>query len=197
MIVRTKGSLARSAALIAVAVLAVHELRYLLSFGVGAHDGAAGQGHTYLAAALPTVVGFGVAIIAAGLLRAAIRAGSSPSIAAPRARALLYAASILSVYVVQESAESILSAGETTLLAAAFGAGGWIALPLAVAFGAACAVLDGGLALLEARFAAAASRSQRLRAPRGAHPRTAPHVPALASLPLPFGLARRPPPLPA
>jgi hypothetical protein len=195
--VRRKGSIPRSAALVVLGALAVHQLRYLLAYGSGAHQELALQGHGYLLHALPVLIGFGVAILAAGLLRAALRAMPNPAIAAPRLRAALYAASIVSVFAVQESAEGLLSAGHAAGIGAVFGAGGWLALPLAALFGALCAALDGGLARLEARVAGAAPRSPRPRAPR----RTGAALPRasspLASLPLAFGLARRPPPLPA
>ena len=48
-------SLARAAALIAVAELGVHQLRYLLAFGGAAGDQLAHQGHSYLGAAAPVL----------------------------------------------------------------------------------------------------------------------------------------------
>jgi hypothetical protein len=192
MTMRQRGSAVRSAALIALAALAVHQLRY---YGAGAHEALAGQAHGYLVHALPVLLGFGAAAIAAGLLRAALSAGSSPALATPRLRAVIYAASILVVFVVQESAEGLLSGGQASVVAAVFGAGGWLALPLAVLFGPVCALLDGGLARLEELVAAVAERPHRPRAPRRARPRTSRRPVRLTSLPLAFGLARRPPPL--
>jgi hypothetical protein len=195
MILRQRGSVLRSAALIALAALAVHQLRYLLAYGAGTQEALAAQGHGYLLHAVPVLIGFGVAAIAAGLLRAALRSGSSPALATPRLRALVYAASILAVFVVQESAEGLLSAGHASGLAAVFAAGGWLALPLAVLFAGLCAVLDGGIAMLEAIVAARAPRSIRQRAPRCSLPGASRRPARLTSLPLAFGLARRPPPL--
>ena len=48
-----RGSTARSAALIALAALAVHQLRYLLAYGSAAHEQLLRQGHAYLFGALP------------------------------------------------------------------------------------------------------------------------------------------------
>jgi len=69
-----QGSLARSAALIALATLADHQLRYLLAYGSDAHAEMARQGHAYLFAALPVLIAFAVATVGAGLLRAAVGA---------------------------------------------------------------------------------------------------------------------------
>jgi hypothetical protein len=205
MAVRRQGSLPRSAALIALAALAVHQLRYGLAYGSKAHAELAAQGHTYLLHSLPVLIGLGVATLAAGLLRAAL--GTTPGGAvgstgwrsrmpvSAAARALLYAASIASAFAIQETVEGLLFAGHASGIAAVFGNGGWLALPLALVCGAICTLLDGGLAKLESLVARRPPASMRPRAPRScgaAAQRAAPH---LASLPLAFGLARRPPPL--
>jgi hypothetical protein len=195
MIAARKGSIVRSAALIALAALAVHQLRYVLAYGAGTHEELGRQGHAYLTHSLPVLIGFGVAILAAGLLRAALRAAPNAALATPRLRAVLYTAAIVSVFAIQESAEGLLSGGHASGLAAVFAGGGWLALPLGALFGALCSALDGGLARLETLVAAATPRPSRPRAPRrqgAALPRSAA---PLTSNPLAFGLARRPPPL--
>jgi hypothetical protein len=190
-----QGSSARSAALIALATLAVHQLRYLLAYGSGAHAEMARQGHAYLFGALPVLVAFAVATLAAGLLRAAV--GAAPgrtAIAPPRSRALLYGFSIAAAFAVQESTEGLLFAGHASGLAAVFGGGGWTALPLALVFGGLCALLDGGLARLESLVAPATPAAVLPRAPRLRGAPVAQASPSLTSSPLAFGLARRPPP---
>jgi hypothetical protein len=190
-----RGSTARSAALIALATLAVHQLRYLLAYGSSAHEQLLRQGHAYLFGALPILISFGVATIAAGLARAALRkVPAGTAVASPAPRAVIYAASIVAAFAVQESAEGLLSAGHSSGLAAVLGAGGWLAIPLALLFGAVCAALDGGLARLESQLARVEPIRPRLRPSALPAARTRVAVP-LASLPLAFGLARRPPPL--
>jgi hypothetical protein len=190
-----QGSLARSAALVALATLAVHQLRYLLAYRSDAHVEMARQGHAYLFAALPVLVAFAAATVGAGLLRAAV--GADPgrtAIAPPRSRALLYAFSIAAAFAVQETTEGLLFAGHASGLAAVFGGGGWIALPLALVFGLLCALLDGGLARLESLVAPAGPPAVLPRAPRRRGVVAAQASPSLTSSPLAFGLARRPPP---
>jgi hypothetical protein len=189
-----RGSTARSAALIALGTLAVHQLRYVIAYGSAAHEQLLRQGHAYLFGALPILVSFSVAALAAGLLWAALgRARAGSPVASPAPRALLYAVAIVAVFAVQESVEGGLSAAHASGLAAVFAAGGWWAIPLALCFGGLCAVLDGGLAKLESRLAGPDAPRPARRSPAAATPSTRLAVP-LASLPLAFGLARRPPP---
>jgi hypothetical protein len=196
-IARTPGALPRSAALIALAALAVHQLRYRLAFGADAGEELAHDGHAYLAQALPVLVAFALAVLAAGILRAVLRrdASSGPLTRSFAGRAVLYALMILAVFSAQELFEGALFAGHPSGLAAVLAAGGWLALPLALVAGAAAALLDGGLVALGSLLAVRTDPAPRPRAPRryGA-PRTR-AVPALASSPAAFGLARRPPPL--
>lgn len=195
---RRHGSIARSAALIALAALGVHQLRYLIAYGGGAHEELAQQGHGYLFGALPILAGFAIATLAAGLLRAALTSAPAPALASTRVRAAIYAAAVLAVFVVQETTEGALFAGHASGLAAVLSAGGWLAMPLALLFGSLCAVLDGGLALAERAVAVAREpmRTPRSRSPNLAGTGSWFGVP-LASRPLVFGLARRPPPIPS
>lgn len=192
---RRHGSTPRSAALIALAALAVHQLRYLLAYGSDAHTELLRQGHAYLFQSLPVLIGFGLAAIAASLVRAVLRGPAGTAIESHRLRTLLYATSIAAVFAVQETAESLLFAGHASGIAAVFAAGGWLILPLATLFGALCAALDGGLAKLESMVAHVESCLPRSRAPRGHGATGSRTAVPLASLPLAFGLARRPPPL--
>jgi len=196
--VRRQGSIPRSAASIGLAALAVHQLRYLLSYGSGAHEELLRQGHAYLFQALPILIGFGVATLAATLVRSALNATPGrPAIASPHLRVLVYAIAIATVFAVQETEEGLLFPGHASGFAALLGSGGWLALPLATLFGALCAALDGGLAKLESLLARAALPPGRLRAPRGHGAFVSRTSVPLASRPLAFGLARRPPPLPS
>jgi len=163
---RRHGSTPRSAALIALAALAVHQLRYLLAYGSDAHTELLRQGHAYLFQSLPVLIGFGLSAIAASLVRAVLRGPAGTAIESRRLRALLYATSIAAVFAVQETAEGLLFAGHASGIAAVFAAGGWLVLPLAMLFGALCAALDGGLAKLESLVARVESRLPRPRAPR-------------------------------
>jgi hypothetical protein len=192
-----RGSTLRSAALIALAAFGVHQLRYLLAYGSSAHEELARQGHAYLSLALPVLVGFAVAALAAGLLRAATGARARSAIAKLSMRSAFYAVSIFLVFSTQESAEGLLSGGHASGLGAVFAAGGWLALPLAALLGCLCAVLDGGLARLESIVARRRAPVARRRPPLRQAPFASPPLVLRASLPLAFGIARRPPPLAA
>jgi hypothetical protein len=196
-IARSPGSLPRSAALIALAALAVHELRYRLAFGANAGEELAHDGHAYLALALPVLVGFALAALAAGVVRAALRrdAGSGPLRRSLAARTGIYALTILAVFSSQELLEGALFAGHPGGPAAVLAAGGWLALPLAILAGALAAILDGGLVALGSLIAIRLDAAARPRPPRRCGALRAIAVPALASRPAAFGLARRPPPL--
>jgi hypothetical protein len=198
MSARRQSSIPRSAALIALAALAVHQLRYLLAYGSASHEELSRQGHAYLTQALPLLVGFAAAALLAGLLKAAM--GAVPrrvGLGAARLRTLGYAASIVSVFAVQEMIEGLLFAGHASGTAAVLGAVGWLALPLAGLFGALCAAVDGGLAKLEALVAPGGPPGPRRRAPQRLGAQAMRLAAPLASLPLAFGVARRPPPLSA
>ena len=183
----------RSAALIVLGALGVHQLRYLLAYGgAGGHELAA-QGHDYLAEAVPVLGSFVFAAVLAGLVGACAGGCGEGRRGGFGRRAAAFALAVFTIYAVQELAEGFLASGHAAGLGAIFGAGGWIALPLTVAAGAACAVFDRGLARLEQAVAALAAGSLPTPRPAPSHP--APAVPALVpQSPLAFGLARRPPP---
>jgi hypothetical protein len=191
-------SILRSGALIALGALAVHQLRYLLAYG--GHSGAEliHQGHGYLLQALPILCGFAIALLAAGLVRAwgTASPGAAPLAARFRTRGLLYAAAILTVFASQELIEGAFAAGHAAGVAGVFAGGGWLAVPLALLAGAAAAFIDRGVFAAESFVAAVAGRRRGPLA-RPVHApgrRPAPDLVPLASTPLAFGLARRPPP---
>jgi hypothetical protein len=189
---------ARQIGLFALGALAVHQARYALAIAGGAHETGLAHRHGYLETLAPALLGATAAAICVSLLAAILRRRLPPG-ATPQGateRAALYAAGLICVYLVQELAEGLLVAGQPGLLEGALGAGGWLIVPLAMAFGAAAALAGRLLDRAELRLAQGA-RPKRRRAPRRlARPRSV--VPrCLASLTLGFGFARRPPPLPA
>jgi hypothetical protein len=192
---RTRSSsLPRTAALVALGAMAVHQLRYLVAYPGDAGHQLAEQGHGYLLAALPVIAGFAVAALAACVMRGALGGES----ARDRGRgAPAYAVAIILVFSLQEVMEGALSPGHAAGLAAIFAHGGWLALPLALLVGWLCSVLDRGVRRLERIAAAALVRRHRAARPRSAGRPRDHQVSPRAAAPLAFGLARRPPPIPA
>jgi hypothetical protein len=187
---------ARQIGLFALGALAVHQARYALALAAGAHETGLAHRHGYLETLAPALLGATAAAIVVSLLAAALRRRLPAAAGAHGAteRAALYALGLICVYLVQETAEGLLVAGQPGLLEGALGAGGWLIMPLAMAFGAAAALVGGLLDRAEVRLARRVPARPR-RAPRGlARPQTV-SVRALASLTLGFGFARRPPPL--
>lgn len=184
----THGSRARAAALFALGALAVHQLRYLLVDGSGAHA------HGYLELLVPLTVATTVAAIAVSILatlaRRCLPTPLDPTHTTERAAA--YALGLLTVYFAQELAEGIVVA-EHGVLAGVLGAGSWLALPLAMAFGALAALAGGWLDRVELRVALAGRRARPRPRARGARPRR-PTRRAPQSLVLGFELSPRPPP---
>jgi hypothetical protein len=153
----------RAGALIAVGALGVHDLRYLLAYHGHAGQQLALQGHAYLRFATPVIAGLLVlaaAAFAGRLLRAYAghdrggQPGALPSV--PRMWALA-SALLVCVYSTQEWMEGLLSAGHPGGVAALFGHGGWLALPLALVIGFVIALVLRGAA---AAIAVAASRGR-------------------------------------
>jgi hypothetical protein len=132
MVVSLSDPLLRRVALLASGAWAVHELRFALA----PVDGGVGPGHSYLHALLPLItvlaalaaIGFVAQLIAPREERARERGLGSDWLAC--------AGVLLVSFVLQESAESLLSAH-----GAVFAGGGWIGAPLAAAAGLAVALL--------------------------------------------------------
>jgi hypothetical protein len=191
----TRGAaVARTASLVTLGALAVHQLRYELAFGDHAGQVLAADGHSYLAGILPPLVAVSVAtVLAATLVRAL--AGRDSGAVALWQRALLYAVALLAVFTSQELIEGALAAGHPAGVAGVLGAGGWLAIPIALLIGFAAALVSRLLEGAEERIGVTASALRATHAPRSA---TTPALPLprapLASLTLAFGLARRPPP---
>jgi hypothetical protein len=181
------GPRAQSASLIALGAFAVHQLRYLLAYGGDAGNELAGQGHSYLSHLVPLLLGFGLAILTARLVRGLLGGSSSPG-AERRLKATSYAFGIAAVFCCQELAEGALFAGH----AAIFAGGGWTALPLAALFGVLAALLDRGIEAIEA-LAARTDRTTARPPRRLALPSAPPQLGRRLS-PIAVGLAQRPPP---
>jgi hypothetical protein len=165
----------RATALVAVASLALHELRYVAGYGSHAHEALASQGHDYLplAGALAGVV---LAAAAAQLLSAlacAWRSGAGEGAPLPLGLTWLAASLVLTgVYTGQELLEGAFASGHPGGVEALTAHGGLLAYPLAF--------LVGGLVALALRgtnavVGALARRSRRAPLPRASA--TAPRPP--------------------
>lgn len=183
--------MARPLALVAVAVLALHELlRCLLgSFGPG---GASGIGFPWLLAYL------GVILLASRLLRARIsgvapRPTSIGGLSLKR-QAALWAIAIAGLYLVEAVAEGVVFAGTVDGLGV-FGPGGLCVLPLAIALAPLCLLADRWFGRLEVSAAGARRQpsGRPFQAPLRVQLDSGPTGAGIS--PLAFGLARRPPPL--
>jgi hypothetical protein len=142
----------RATALVATGWWTVHQLRYLLAYGSDTGRALAHQGHAYLAPAAPALS----ALLALAAARLLVRAASAPPGRSPRAQRLIAvwpacAATLLGLYVAQESVEGALAAGHPAGAAGIFGHGGWIAVPLAIVIGVAIAAALRVSERLEAR----------------------------------------------
>jgi len=195
---RVRGRTLLLAGLIAVAALALHELRYLIGYGAFAGSALATQGHGYLPFAGPGVVlllGLGLGQLLLTFRRALRSATATP----PPPFGLLWLASIcglLAIYGSQELLEGLLSSGHPTGVAALGVDGGWSALPLACGLGLIVALALRGVATAEALVARRARRAPGVdpRAPRLDPPRPDAHRPLLSVLAT--KLASRAPPRP-
>jgi hypothetical protein len=185
-----------TAALLLAGALGVHELRYLLAFGGGAESALAHDGHGYLMLLMPLLATLSALGLAAGLVHAAA-APAVRSATLVRFGRLWPAASaaLLAIYVGQELLEGLLAPGHPSGWAGAFGSGGWVAVPLAFAFGAVVA-----LALRVARAVRAAPplriAAVRLELPTApAHAAAPPLAPRRSGRLLAEHLAGRAPPV--
>jgi hypothetical protein len=174
----------RRAALLSSGAWAVHELR----FTVAPVDGGMGPGHAYLHALLPLLTVL-VALAATGFV-ARLVAPRREHAAARSLRAdwASCAAVLLVSFVLQESAESLLSAHGPVLAA-----GGWWGVPLAALVGLGVALLLRGA---HAAVAAGTRVAARLRVVLPALPvASCPPLAARRPAPAPHRhLAARPPP---
>jgi hypothetical protein len=182
----------RLAALLASGAFALHQLRYLIAFG-GSSGELAREGHAYMTELLPPLAVLVLAAALATLIRGT--EGAAPARAPLPGRIAFFAAALFAIYAGQESLEGIMAAGHPGGPAALLGGDGWIALPLALAIGALTALAARALEGLERAIAVThAMRPRRSRAPAVRGGPLPARMARLASAPLAFGLARRPPP---
>ncbi len=148
----------RGAALMPVAALAVHQLRYKLAFGGGSSHMLAAQGHAYLAGLAPWIVLLAGLSVGASLGRLAHRWARGAAEGTSRRAAglgvwLLAAFALVAIYTGQELLEGLLATGHPGGLAGVFGDGGWWAMPVALVVGGALALALRGAQALERALA--------------------------------------------
>ncbi len=186
----------RGAALMPAAVLGVHQLRYVLAYGDGAHAQLAAQGHQYLFAATPWLVLLASLSLGASLgslARRWARGGGGRTPAGLRVW-LLASLALFALYSGQELLEGALAAGHAAGIAGVVGDGGWWALPAALAIGG---VLALALRSAEAVVAAVSARVLLQLRARPARPfvqRPAPAPARRLAAPLACAAAGRAPP---
>jgi hypothetical protein len=180
----------RLAAILAVGAFALHQLRYLIALGV---TSPAEQGHGYVIDLLPPIAVLVLAAALATLIRGT--EGAAPTRAPLMRRIAVFSLALFAIYAGQESLEGMMAAGHPAGLAAVFASGGWLALPLALIIGALAALLARALEVVERVIAVSHARRTGRSRPPVVRGRALPaRALRLASSPLAFGLARRPPP---
>lgn len=160
----------RLTALLALASLGVHQLRYLIANGEDTAAVLAGDGHAYLDAVAPlAAVLFGVALLDFILALIARRA---PQKSGGR-RWVAVTLTLVAIYVCQESLEGLLASGHPGGLSAVFANGGWVALPLAAAIGTAVTFALRGAEAALVRRARARPAAKRRSLTQPVRPRSA------------------------
>jgi hypothetical protein len=178
----------RGMALLPLAALAVHQLRYGLAFGADAQERLALEGHGYLGSLEAVAVMLCAVAFGSFLTRLAGAWCGKPGDAGGRRHGTLklWAAAALALVVIysgQELLEGMLAAGHPPGVEGVLGHGGWLMTPLSIAIGGLLALLLRGA---EAVLAA-------VRRARAARPLTS--VAALAPVRRAFVAARRRPAL--
>jgi hypothetical protein len=180
----------RLAAILAVGAFALHQLRYALAFGASS---SAEHGHGYVTDLLAPIAVLVLAAAIATLIRGT--EGASPARAPLGRRTLVFSLALLAIFAGQESLEGFMTAGQPAGPATLLLNGGWLALPLALAIGALAALLARALEVVERAIAVSHAERPKLSRPPVVRGRALPaRGIRLASAPLAFGLARRPPP---
>jgi hypothetical protein len=141
-----RSSKLRAAVLLAGGALAVHKIRFALGYPNDPDSALAVQGHQYLSALTPLIVG-ALAIALGGFLGRVCQASRRVTNPQPRlSLGGLWVASsgcLVVLYTAQELCEGFLSNSHPSGLAGVFGHGGWIAVFAAMAIGALIAVALG------------------------------------------------------
>ena len=180
----------RLAAILAVGAVALHQLRYLIAPGVS--SSAALSSHGYMTDLMAPIAVLVLAAAMATLIRGT--EGARPTRAPLGRRIALFALALLAIYVGQETLEALVTTGQLASLGATLAGGGWIALPLALGIGGLGALLARALEAVERAIAIVHAERVRSRPPLVRGRALAARCVRLASSPLAFGLARRPPP---
>ncbi len=157
----------RAAVLALVGALGVHHGRYL--FATPEHEHGLAAVHRYLTYLTP--IAAALLFLGAVQLAVGVRRGGGTA-RRPRGRTLWAAATacLLAVFAGQECAETLLAHGHLPTPAELLGAGGWVAVPLALAIGGIVALLLRGAARV-ARWALGRTRARATRrSPRIAAP---------------------------
>jgi hypothetical protein len=161
----TRGRTGLAVLLMPLATALVHQLRYVLAYGPRAEHELAEQGDAYVHSLLPWLAALVVpvffGVLALALARSARQAnddGGRP----PRLRVLWIWAfvALIAGYVLQESLEVVLGSAHASVLAQAFGSGGWWAVPAAAIVAVAWVLVARGT---HAALAAAARVGSRRR----------------------------------
>jgi hypothetical protein len=124
----------RTAALLGIGALAVHELRYRIAFGDDSQSALASSGHGYLGLVAPALAL--LAMIGLASLVQRIASGDAPARARRGGIWLTLTAGLLAIFCVQELLESLFATGRPDGLHGVFGDGGWLAIPLSMAVAA-------------------------------------------------------------
>ena len=135
-------------ALMPIAALVVHQLRYTLAFGGHAGVELARQGHAYLHSLVPWIVLL-IGVAVGAFLWALGRALGGQRTLSRYTLSLaglwiVCSGCLVAIYVVQELLEGLLATGHPLGLAGIFGYGGWWALPAAVCVGLVLATIFHG-----------------------------------------------------
>src|SRR5436190_19301738 len=150
----------RLAAILAVGAFALHQLRYLLAPSAELPQ----QGHGYMMDLLPPLAVLVLAAVVATLIRGT--EGASPARATLGRRVVVFGLALLAIYAGQETLEGLIAAGHAGGFAVSLTAGGWLAIPLALAIGTLAALLARALEVIERAIAIVhADRCRRSRAP--------------------------------
>jgi hypothetical protein len=180
----------RAAALLSLGAYLLHELRYAVVYGSHTSEALNDHGHGYLELLGP-VAGLLLCLALGSWIAALARAArTSRGEAEPRHQVRAWlggSASLLAIFIAQESLEGVFAHGHPSGIDAILGDGGWVAGPLALALGA-------GIALV-LRGARAATRRAAQHPPVVVH-LLFPAVPAVSVpgaplMPRPRALARR------
>jgi hypothetical protein len=163
------------AATVPAAAFAVHELRYLLTYGGAAGVELQRQGHSYLHSLVPWMVLL-LAVAVGGFLSALGRAMAGQR-TVPRYGLSLVglwltcSACLLAIYVSQEFLEGFFATGHPAGLVGVLGHGGWWAVPAALCVGLVLAAFFHGarwvLGEVASRHVASARPGRSAPAPRG------------------------------